>query len=211
MKKLFHSLFFMLLFLCSGELWADVFEHPLNDLSKNELLQSLNQISNYNVISGNFKQIKFVKRLKHNFVSTGVFRVSKTSGVVWKTQKPFYSEWGVSENEILERSASGEIRKISTEENSYFSEFSKIIQSLLLGNVAELKMKFDLYYEKKHQNAKIGLVPREASVRKFISNVVMDVSENIDKIVVENESGSVTYEFKNHKSFDEIGTASNSP
>lgn len=187
---------------------ASVFDHPVNADSKQVLTSSLIEMTRYDVVSGDFVQTKSIKKLNRDFVSTGTFRISKTSGVVWKTEKPFPSELTVSDEGITERSANGQVRTISTKDNPVFSEFSKTIQAVFSGNISDLETKFNVFYEKTSKGGQIGLVPREASVRKFVSNIVMDVSSNIDKVVITDGSGSpVTYEFKNQKSENEPGSA----
>ena len=56
----------------------------------------------------------------------------------------------------------------------------------------------EVYGTKSHH--KIGLVPREASVRKMIANIEMDVSNHLDKVVITDGDGSpVIYEFTNQQ------------
>lgn len=187
---------------------AAVFDHPVNADSKRVLTSSLAEMTRYDVISGDFVQTKSIKKLNRDFVSTGTFRISKTSGVVWKTEKPFPSELTVSDEGITERSANGHVRTISTKDNPVFTEFSKTIQAVFSGNISDLETKFNVFYEKTPNGGQIGLVPREASVRKIVSNIVMDFSSSIDKVVITDGSGSpVTYEFKNQKSENEPGSA----
>jgi len=187
---------------------AAVFDHPVNADSKRVLTSSLAEMTRYDVISGDFVQTKSIKKLNRDFVSTGTFRISKSSGVVWKTEKPFPSELTVSDDGITERNANGQVRTISTKDNPVFTEFSKTIQAVFSGNISDLETKFNVFYEKTPNGGQIGLVPREASVRKVISNIVMDVSSNIDKVVITDGSGSpVTYEFKNQKSENVPGSA----
>lgn len=187
---------------------ASVFDHPVNADSKRVLTSSLAEMTRHDVVSGDFVQTKSIKKLNRDFVSTGTFRISKTSGVVWKTEKPFPSELTVSDEGITERSANGHVRTISTKDNPVFTEFSKTIQAVFSGNISDLETKFNVFYEKTSNGGQIGLVPREASVRKIVSNIVMDFSSSIDKVVITDGSGSpVTYEFKNQKSENEPGSA----
>lgn len=180
---------------------ASVFDHPVNADSKRVLTSALTEMTRYDVISGDFVQTKSIKKLNRNFVSTGTFRISKTSGVVWKTQKPFPSEMIVSDAGISERNANGVVRTISSKDNPVFAQFSMTIQALFSGNLSELETRFNIYYEKNPNGNRIGLVPREAAVRKVIANIVMDVSENLDKVVITDGEGSpVLFEFTNHQS-----------
>ena len=201
----------MMLFLVLGLslAMASVFDHPMDATSKQVLTRILTQMNRYNTVTGDFKQTKSIKKLNRDFVTTGTFRISKTAGIVWKTQKPFPSEMTVSDDGITERNASGQVRTISSKDNPVFSEISSTIQALFSGNLSELETRFNIYYlevkamvdggaygTKSHH--RIGLVPREASVRKMIANIEMDVSDYLDKVVITDGDGSpVIYEFTN--------------
>ena len=124
----------------------------------------------------------------------------KKSGIVWNMQKPFVSEMTVNDSGIFERSANGTVKTISTKDNPVFAQFSKVIQAVFFGNLSELESRFSLFYEKTPNGSRIGLVPREATLRKVVANIVMDMSANLDKVVITDGEGSpVTYEFTNHK------------
>ena len=212
-QKIFCRFFYMMLFLVLGLSlsMASVFDYPMDAKSKQVLMLVLAQMNRHNIVTGDFKQTKSIKKLNRDFVTTGTFRISKTSGIVWKTQKPFPSEMTVSDDGITERNASGQVRTISSKDNPVFSEISSTIQALFSGNLSELETRFNIYYlemkamvdgevygTKSHH--KIGLVPREASVRKMIANIEMDVSNHLDKVVITDGDGSpVIYEFTNQQ------------
>ncbi len=179
---------------------ADVFEYPLKDSSRSELEKSLAKVMDYDVASGDFKQTKSVKKIKRDFVSTGVFRISKENGIVWKTQKPIVSELAVNKGGVFERDAKGVSRRVLSKEHPLFADFSGHIQSLLSGNISELEKNFKIFYEKQKCGFKLGLVPREGIVRKAVANIVLDACENVDKVsVMDNDGSPVTYEFLNYK------------
>ena len=183
---------------------AAVFDHPVNATSKQELSSALLQMTRHEVVTGDFKQTKSIKKLNRDFVSTGTFRISKTSGIVWKTQKPFPSELTVSDAGISERNVNGQVRVISSNDNPVFAQFSKTIQAVFSGNLSELETNFNIFCEKTSNGYMVGLVPREKAVQKVIANIVMDVSENLEKVVITDGEGSpVVYEFSNQKTSNE--------
>ena len=209
-KLFFCRFFYMMLFLVLGLslAMASVFDHPMDATSKQVLTRILTQMNRHNTVMGDFKQTKSIKKLNRDFVTTGTFRISKTAGIVWKTQKPFPSEMTVSDDGITERNASGQVRTISTKDNPVFAQISTTIQALFSGNLSELETRFNIYYLTLADGGeygakschKIGLVPREASVRKMIANIEMDVSDHLDKVVITDGEGSpVIYEFTNQQ------------
>jgi outer membrane lipoprotein-sorting protein len=183
---------------------AAVFDHPVNATSKQELSSALLQMTRHDVVTGDFKQTKSIKKLNRDFVSTGTFRISKTSGIVWKTKKPFPSELTVSDAGFSERNVNGQVRVISSNDNPVFAQFSKTIQAVVSGNLSELETNFNIFCEKTSNVYTVVLVPREKAVQKVIANIVMDVSENLEKVVITDGEGSpVVYEFSNQKTSNE--------
>lgn len=201
LKQTICRLFLTVVFLGFGmSSVAAVFDHPVSKKTKPELEKSLAKAMDYEVASGDFKQTKSIKKLKRDFVSTGTFRISKKSGIVWKTQQPIVSELAVNNGGIFERDAGGQSRIVVTKENPLFADFSKNIQAMFSGEVSELEKNFKVFYEKKSCGFMMGLVPREGIVRKVVANIVIEACEYVDKVIITNVDDSpVTYEFMNYK------------
>lgn len=178
---------------------AAVFDHPVKMESQKELTGFLSELASYEMIEGNFKQTKTIKKLNREFVSTGKFIIWKGVGIYWMTQKPFESFLQVNDSGIAQWDAKGNKKEISTKENPVFAEFSKTIQSVFSGNAKEVEKNFEVYFEKSSKNMIIGLVPREAAVRTVIANLVMEGSKNLEKITITDGDGNpVVYEFSGH-------------
>ena len=201
LKQTICRLFLTVVFLGFGmSSVAAVFDHPVSKKTKPELEKSLAKAMDYEVASGDFKQTKSIKKLKRDFVSTGTFRISKKSGIVWKTQQPIVSELAINNGGIFERDAGGQSRIVVTKENPLFADFSKNIQAMFSGEVSELEKNFKVFYEKKSCGFMMGLVPREGIVRKVVANIVIEACEYVDKVIITNVDDSpVTYEFMNYK------------
>ena len=201
LKQTICRLFLTVVFLGFGmSSVAAVFDHPVSKKTKPELEKSLAKAMDYEVASGDFKQTKSIKKLKRDFVSTGTFRISKKSGIVWKTQQPIVSELAVNNGGIFERDAGGQSRIVVTKENPLFADFSKNIQAMFSGEVSELEKNFKVFYEKKSCGFMMGLVPREGIVRKVVANIVIEACEYVDKVIITNVDDSpVTYDFMNYK------------
>jgi outer membrane lipoprotein-sorting protein len=206
--RIFRRLFFVTLMALCGGAFADVFDHPVTAASKVEMSRLLAPMKKFRGVEGEFKQTKSIKKLNRDFVSTGTFNITKKSGVVWKTQKPFPSELTVTDTSVTERSANGSVRTIATKDNPVFAEFSKVIKAILFGDISELEKKFKVFYEAPGEfEMRIGLVPREPTMRKVIANIVMDFSmalhtsstpfvPSLNRVLIMDGDGNpVTYEF----------------
>jgi len=193
---------FLLIVFCQGigVASAAIFDHPMNASSKQDVKKSLVKMMDHDVVSGDFTQTKTFKKSNRKFVSTGNFRISKASGIVWKTIKPVYSELIVTDESVTERLANGQVNTISTKDNPIFSDISKTVLALLSGDVAKLESKFNIFYEKTPNGVQIGLVPREIMVQMMVANLVMSISSNLDRVVITDGEGSLmTFDFKNYK------------
>ena len=183
-----------------GVAMADVFDHPVNKKSKPELEKALAKVMNYEVASGDFKQTKSIKKRNRKFVSTGTFMISKKNGIIWKTQKPIFSELALNNGGIFERDSSGQSHMLLPKDNPIFADLSKNIQSFFSGKISELETKFQVFYEKKSCGFIMGLVPQEAMVRMVIDNVVIEACKNIDKVTItDGEKTPVMLDFLNYK------------
>lgn len=183
-----------------GSSFASVFDHPVSDNSRKQLSMALNQMTSHAVVYGDFKQVKSIKKLNRDFVSTGNFMISKSYGIAWNTLKPFASMLMVTSGGISQQSGNGPVKKMASQENPVFAEFSKTIQAVFSGNCQELENNFTVYFEKKGNDVVIGLIPKEATVRKVIANIVMEGSVTLDKITItDGEGNPIVYEFSKQK------------
>lgn len=190
-----------------GVAMADVFDHPVNKKSKPELEKSLAKVMNYEVASGDFRQTKTFKKNNRKFVSTGTFLISKKTGIVWKTQKPIFSELALNNAGVFERDSSGQSHMLLTKDNPMFADFSNNIQALFSGKISQLEKNFSVFYEKQSCGFKMGLVPREGIVRMVIANVVIEACKNIDKVIITDaEESPVMLEFLNYKTVGKVAT-----
>lgn len=192
---------FLFCLICGfGVVMADVFDHPVNKKTKPELEKALAKVMNYEVASGDFKQTKLFKKRNRKFVSTGTFMISKKNGIIWKTQKPIFSELALNNGGIFERDSSGQSHMLLPKDNPIFADLSKNIQSFFSGKISELETKFQVFYEKKSCGFIMGLIPREGMARMVIDNVVLEACKDIDKVTItDGDKTPVMLEFLNYK------------
>lgn len=183
-----------------GVTFADVLRHPVNKKSKPELERALAKVMDYEVASGDFKQTKIIPQKKRKFVSTGTFMISKKNGIIWKTQKPIFSELALNNGGIFERDSSGQSHMLLPKDNPIFTDLSRNIQSFFSGKISELESKFQIFYEKKSCGFVMGFVPRDGMVRMVIDNVIIEACNNIDKVTItDGDKTPVMLEFLNYK------------
>lgn len=172
---------------------------PVNAGSKAELVKAMSAMTAHKVTQGNFKQIKTIKKLNREFVSTGTFTITNGEGILWNVEKPFPSKLTISGDKMIQESANGKKMEMAAKDNVVFAEFSKTIQSVFSGKVDELEMHFDVTFKKSGKSYVVNLVPREDSVRAVIASMVLEASAELDKVtLMDGEGNSTVYEFSNH-------------
>lgn len=164
-----------------------------------DLVRSMSAMTAHKVTQGNFKQIKTIKKLNREFVSTGTFKITNGEGILWNVEKPFASKLTISGDKMIQESANGKKTEMAAKDNAVFAEFSKTIQAVFSGKVDELEKHFDVSLKKSGNSYVVTLVPKEAAVRSVIANMVLESSVELDKVTLTDGEGNPTvYEFSNH-------------
>ena len=194
----------LLLLACSA--FADVFGRPLTAETKPALLQSLTVLTTSPLTVGEFKQVRTIKKLNREFVSTGSFAIDRQSGIVWDTRKPFATVFWVGDDAMVQLDPARNTKKtVSVKENPVFAEFSKTIQSVFSGNYGELERNFKIYFEKKGNAFTVGLVPKESAVARVVASIVLEGTKELDKVKITDGDGNpVVYEFSAHGHFQDL-------
>lgn len=198
--------FLACLLLLASSAFADVFGRPLTAETKPALLQSLTVLTTSPLTVGEFKQVRTIKKLNREFVSTGFFAIDRQSGIVWDTRKPFASVFWVGDDAMVQFDPARDTKKtVSVKENPVFAEFSKTIQSVFSGNYGELERNFKIYFEKKGDAFTVGLVPKESAVARVVASIVLEGTKELDKVKITDGDGNpVVYEFSAHGHFQDL-------
>ncbi|MCQ2091879.1 MAG: outer membrane lipoprotein carrier protein LolA [Fibrobacter sp.] len=167
--------------------------------SKADLVNAMSAMTSHKVTKGNFKQIKTIKKLNREFVSTGTFAITNGEGILWNVEKPFASKLTISGDKMIQESANGKKTEMAAKDNAVFAEFSRTIQSVFSGKVDELESHFEVSFKKSGKSYVVDLVPREAAVRTVIASMVLEASAELDKVsLIDGEGNTTVYEFANH-------------
>lgn len=167
--------------------------------SKADLVNAMSAMTAHKVTQGDFKQIKTIKKLNREFISTGTFTITNGEGILWNVEKPFASKLTISGDKMVQESANGKKTEMAAKDNAVFAEFSKTIQSVFSGKIDELEKHFEVSFKKSGKSYVVNLVPREAAVRSVIASMVLEASAELDKVsLIDGEGNTTVYEFTNH-------------
>lgn len=198
MSRFFKATFFLLLLACVQS-YAGVFDHPLKKEDSAGLEQVLSSMRKNPVVRGAFKQVKSVKKINREFVSTGRFTIAGSDGIIWSMEKPFANQTAITKKKMVQRSASGSVSEMNVAENAVFNRISQTIQGIFSGDFQLIQSEFQVYYEPvKGDKSRwvVGLVPKESAIKKQIASVELQGGAWLQNVkIVDGDGNPVTYEF----------------
>ena len=198
MSRFFKATLFLLLLACVQS-YAGVFDHPLKKEDSAGLEQVLSSMRKNPVVRGAFKQVKSVKKINREFVSTGSFTIAGSDGIIWSMEKPFANQTAITKRKMVQRNASGSVSELNVAENAVFNRISQTIQGIFSGDFQLIQSEFQVYYEPvKGDKSRwvVGLVPKESAIKKQIASVELQGGAWLQNVkIVDGDGNPVTYEF----------------
>lgn len=191
---------FLAMFLClalTSVAFADVFASPLTVERSKELAQVLSAMQQQKYLRGSFRQVRTVKKINRDFVSTGSFVIADTLGILWNMEKPFPSLTAITRDKMLQKNASGAVSQMNMKDNAVFGQVSQTIQGIFSGNRKMLEERFQIFFEMGKDGLwTIGLVPKESVIKKQISSVVLSGHKWLEEVTLSDGDGNpILYEF----------------
>jgi outer membrane lipoprotein-sorting protein len=183
-------------FAADGEIW----KHPVKDTSSTAIDSTFAPMTAHKVVRGDFKQTKFIAQLNREFVSVGNFVIANEKGILWNTEKPFASQLAISETGMVQQNANGSRSEMNAKDNVVFAQIAKAIQSIFSGSTSKLQAGFHVFFDRRGNNWTVGLIPKEASVKKAIQSIELSGETWLERIKLVDGSGSpLLYELLNPK------------
>ena len=169
---------------------------------ENERASSFNEIceriSVRRITKGEFKQTKLIKRIKREMASSGVFIISSGDGILWQSQKPYFSSMAMTKNALIQSGSDGKKSVLKAEDNKTFRQFATILSSVFEGDARGLTENFDVEFIGSLTGWNINLIPKNSTVRSVISEIEMVGNDSIDGMVLHEANGDfIRYEFFN--------------
>ena len=194
-----YKSFFMALLICGTALFAvdaSIWKSPAN-LESPEVQKVMQALSAAETVHGTFTQKRTVVKIKRTFESSGKFEISQKNGITWDMEKPFASKLVISDSGVVQTNADGSKTKMASADNVIFREIATSMRAVLSGNIAVLENRFDLFFLQQKKGWSVGLLPKEKTIRKAITSIVLEGDKDLKKVeLVDGEGNILTYEFK---------------
>ena len=207
MSRFFKATLFLLLLACVQS-YAGVFDHPLKKEDAAGLEQVLSSMRKNPVVRGAFKQVKSVKKINREFISTGRFTIAGSDGIIWSMERPFANQTAITKKKMVQRNASGSVSEMNVAENAVFNRISQTIQGIFSGDFQLIQSQFQIYYEPVKGDKSlwvVGLVPKEATIKKQIASVELQGGAWLQNVkIIDGDGNPVTYEFSKVEGSDAL-------
>jgi hypothetical protein len=166
----------------------------VSNISKAEdlLVEIQRNMTEASLIKGYFSQTRVLDGVTKPLNSQGYFIVDKSRGVIWITEKPFYSTLRVTKNEILQKSENQTLMQISSESEPSVKYVNEVLFTLFSGDIASLKRYFSYTGDFAKGRWSIRLQPLKGGMSKLIRSINMEGKTNLEKITLEMETKDTT-------------------
>jgi hypothetical protein len=144
------------------------------------------------VLTGTFEQSKQVKGFKRPLKSSGTYRVAKSEGVNWNTQKPFASELTVRAGDITSKQNGVEVFKLDAKSEPAVRVITELLFSLLAGDLPSLATQFEQGGEVGEKDWRIELTPRSESLKKVFVRITLKGDEHVRSVHLLEVAGDAT-------------------
>lgn len=167
------------------------------------------QLSQHTHTTGNFEQIKVIKKMKNRKIkSYGTF-IFSTEGIYWNTKKPVASTMIINSSAMTQISK-GKETVTSIEGNDTFKNFKNSVDAFFANDLSNLKKNFKIDFKFAGGKWTITLIPAGKKMSSKIKDIVMTgtsdgTTSEISSVVISEVSGdSLTYNLSNLKYLKEL-------
>ena len=204
---------YVLMVLLSGCLLVasaenSIFEAPVTQANRETLNAVCTRIAANPVVRGSFSQTKHLSRLKKDFSAAGTFLFSTSDGVLWNVEKPYPSSMIMTRERLVQTTKGGKTSVLDGSGSTVFKRFADTLQAVFAGRLIVLEQDFQLYFAGTASQWRVGLVPREETVKALIQSLEISGDEYIRTLKLVEAGGDTTlYSF--HDSASSAGLAAN--
>ncbi len=151
-------------------------------------VQSLLAAQRY--VSGNFTQIRKVTLLRAPLVSTGTFRLSEKSGLIWHTQHPIKSTLTLSATKLTQQIEGGPVTVFTQAKQPIVFAFTKVFLSVFQGNTSELLKYFTVTFTGDKHDWHMRCVPVMSPLDKAIRQITLTGANTVKQVIIADSKGN---------------------
>ncbi|PMJ92960.1 outer membrane lipoprotein carrier protein LolA [Vibrio sp. 10N.261.55.A7] len=169
-----------------------LFTSPWVSAGINNLSDLETQLSQYQIIRGDFTQSRHLEMFKQPLESKGQFVLDKENGLLWQQSAPFPVNLVLTENKLRQTFADQAPQVIKANENPMAFYFSQVFLSVFHGDSDKLKQQFDLEFNSGSSQWTLVLTPKQAPLNAVFQQITLQGNDYIDGLTLTELRGDKT-------------------
>jgi hypothetical protein len=147
----------------------------------------------FEVLKGNFSQVKTIRVLKKPLKSEGDFALAKGKGLIWRPSKPLPSVLLITRDDIAGIKDGKKAVYISMKEQPALRVIGKVLFAVFGADVDELQKYFEFIKPSCMGNDwRVTLKPKDPSVAKAVSEIWINGAKTVHTLVLVEANGDQT-------------------
>jgi hypothetical protein len=147
-------------------------------------------------VKGQYKQKKYLEKIKQSLVSSGTFQFIKGESIEWIQAQPFQSKIKMSSTEFSIVGPDNTSESISLSSRPDMRAIQDVFFSLLNGDQVKLKKYFDLNATGNAKAWQLHLTPQNKELAMVIESITLKGSQWLNEIeIAEKNKNKTTIEF----------------
>lgn len=172
------------------------------------LTEAARRLDNAPVLRGDFEQTKTIKGFKKPLISRGHFLMARGKGIQWVTAEPFPSTLVVTKDRLLTIMDKGVQQQLDARQEPGLRAINELLLAVLGGDLNALNARFQIDGGLQGaQGWRLTLVPRDATLLRFISRIEMDGDRHVQHVRLSEGSGDESRIQFTHQSSTSLGQA----
>lgn len=154
-----------------------------------DLVQLSRQLSEPDVVRGQFTQEKYLRALAQPLVSTGTFVLARDHGLLWFLQQPVQQDYRISASGVASRDPSGWQH---TDQQGPAARHNDLFLAVLQGDTEALQRDFELELSGTAQAWALTLTPRSKLLGQIFTAILIQGGATAERIELLEAQGDST-------------------
>jgi hypothetical protein len=167
-----------------------VFAHPATPAQLAAITRpAASALANARVVRGKFVQRRYLAGLAKPLESSGSFLFAREAGIEWHTEKPFDSQFLLTDARIIQRDEGGVSLEIQASDQPALAVVARVFFALFALDVDSLSHDFDLYGKPEGAGWQLGLKPRAEALGSMFRQALVEGAGAVHRVTLEDGNG----------------------
>ena len=174
----------------SAPAFPSVFAYPATPARLESITRpAASALASARVVRGKFVQRRYLAGLAKPLESSGSFLFAREAGIEWHTEKPFDSQFLLTDTRITQRDAGGVSLEIQASDQPALAVVARVFFALFALDVDSLSQDFELYGQGGDAGWQLGLKPRAEALGSMFRQALVEGSGAVKRVTLEDGNG----------------------